>query len=82
MHIQRFFAAATLVACTLTAWAAPTVDAVQAEVQRGNYAQAETMMQEVVNARPGSAKAHYIYAEILAHNKRFDEAAKQAASAR
>ena len=82
MRIQRFLATAALVACTLTAWAVPTVDAVQAEVQRGNYAQAETMMQEVVSARPGSAKAHYIYAEILAHNKRFNEAAKQTASAR
>jgi hypothetical protein len=58
------------------------VDAVQAEVQKGRYAQAETMMQEVVAAKPGSARAHYIYAEILAHNKRFDEARRQVSAAR
>ncbi len=59
------------------AFALPTVAEVQAEVQKGNYAQAQTMMREVVTAKPGSAKAHYIYAEILAHNARFDEAAQE-----
>ena len=59
------------------AFALPTVAEVQAEVQKGNYAQAQTMMRDVVAAKPGSAKAHYIYAEILAHNARFDEAAQE-----
>lgn len=59
------------------AFALPTVADVQAEVQKGNYTQAQTMMREVVTAKPGSAKAHYIYAEILAHNARFDEAAQE-----
>ncbi len=73
--------AAGLLASTLwlasPAWALPTVDAVQAEISRGNYAQAETMMAEVVSAKPGSARAHYLYAEILAHNQRFDVAAAE-----
>lgn len=68
-----FFAAA--------AFAVPSVDAVQAEVKAGNYAQAESMMKEVVADKPGSAKAHYIYAEVLAHNGRFDQAADQAREA-
>lgn len=59
------------------AFALPTVAEVQAEVQKGNYSQAQTMMRDVVTAKPGSAKAHYIYAEILAHNARFDEAAQE-----
>jgi hypothetical protein len=60
------------------AYALPSVEAVQKEVQQGNYAQAETMMREVVAAKPNSAKAHYVYAEVLAHNARFDQAAQEA----
>lgn len=59
------------------AHALPSVAEVQAEVQKGNYAQAQTMMREVVVAKPGNAKAHYIYAEILAHNARFADSAEQ-----
>jgi hypothetical protein len=82
MNIKHWVAALVLTTSTLSAWALPTVDTVQAEVQRGNYAQAEVMMQDVVAAKPGSARAHYIYAEILAHNKRFGEAEKESARAR
>ena len=83
MTLSRLFVSFLLAAFTAFAMAAlPTVDAVQAEIQRGNYAQAEQMMQEVVAAKPGSARGHYIYAEILAHNKRFAQAAQQAALAR
>lgn len=64
------------------AHALPSVAEVQAEVQKGNYAQAQTMMREVVVAKPGNAKAHYIYAEILAHNARFADSAEQARLAR
>jgi len=70
-----------LVACVL-AWAVPTVQQVEAEVQQGRYSQAEVMMREVVDAKPGSAKAHYIYAEILAHNGNFSKAAEEAGKAR
>jgi hypothetical protein len=62
-------------------WALPTLQDVQAQVRQGNYAQAETMMSEVVAAKPDSAKAHYIYAEVLAHNAHFDQAAEQARQA-
>ena len=64
------------------AHALPTVANVEAEVQKGNYAQAQSMMHEVVIAKPGSAKAHYIYAEILAHNDKFSDAAQEAALAK
>ena len=64
------------------AHALPTVANVEAEVQKGNYARAQSMMHEVVIAKPGSAKAHYIYAEILAHNDKFSDAAQEAALAK
>jgi uncharacterized membrane protein YgcG len=67
---------------TSAAFALPTVANVEAAVQKGDYAQAESMMREVVAAKPDSAKGHYIYAEILAHNGRFAEASQQAALAR
>ena len=70
-----------LLACAV-AWAVPTVEQVQAEVGQGHYSQAEGMMREVVEARPGSAKAHYIYAEILAHQGSFSQAAEEAGTAR
>ena len=70
-----------LLACAV-AWAVPTVEQVQAEVGQGHYSQAEGMMREVVEARPGSAKAHYIYAEILAHQGSFSQAAEEAGRAR
>jgi hypothetical protein len=64
------------------AQALPSVDDVQAATQRGDYAGAEKMMQEVVAARPDSARAHYVLAEIQAHQRKFDEAATQARRAR
>jgi hypothetical protein len=73
---------AAFAAFSLAAHALPTVDQVQAEVQKGNFAQAQSMMHEVVDARPKSAKAHYVYAEILARNGKFDDAAREAAQAR
>jgi len=71
-----------LVLACAVAWAVPTVQQVQAEVEQGRYAQAETMMREVVDAKPGSAKAHYLYAEILAHNGSFAKASEEAGKAK
>jgi hypothetical protein len=73
--------------CSLALWSAlafalPSTDEVQAAVRAGNYAQADTMMREVVEAKPQSAKAHYIYAEILAREGKFGDAATQARAAR
>ena len=64
------------------AWALPTVQQVEAEVQQGHYSQAESMMREVVDAKPSSAKGRYIYAEILAHNGSFAKAAEEVAKAK
>ena len=63
-------------------WALPTVQQVEAEIQQGHYSQAESMMREVVDAKPGSAKGHYIYAEILARNGSFAKAAEETGKAK
>lgn len=80
--MKRFLIAASLVTLNFAAMALPSIAAVQTEISQGHYAQAETMMREVVSAKPGSAKAHYVYAEILAHERRFTVAAEEAASAK
>jgi len=74
-------------ACAAVLWSAaalalPSANDVQAAVRSGDYPKAETMMQEVVAAKPQSAKAHYLYAEILAHDAKFTDAAAQARRAR
>ena len=80
--MKRFLVAASFAALTLSAFALPSIDAVQAEIGKGNYTHAEAMMREVVAAKPDSARARYVYAEILAHDKRFGLAAEEAAQAR
>lgn len=64
------------------AQALPSVDEVQAATRRGDYPAAEQMMREVIAAKPGSAKGHYVLAEILAHQRQFTEALEQARKAR
>ncbi len=65
-----------------TAQALPNVDEVQSAVQRGDYPGAEKMMREVVAAKPDSPRAHYVLAEILAHQRQFNEAAEHVRRAR
>ena len=80
--MKRWLISLAFLALGSVAHAVPTVAEVQAEVQKGNFTQAQSMLHDVVIAKPGSAKAHYLYAEILAHNSKFSEAAQQVAEAK
>jgi hypothetical protein len=80
--MKKIIVSVWLVLACAAAWALPTVQQVEAAVQQGHYAQAESMMREVVDAKPGSAKGHYIYAEILAHNGSFAKAAEEVGKAK
>ncbi len=80
--MKRLLVAMSLALAAAASFALPTVEDVQAEVAKGRYVQAEEMMREVVAARPTSARAHYVYAEILAHDRRFEQAAAELARAR
>jgi hypothetical protein len=79
---KHLLAGLALALSTTLASALPTLQEVETQVQQGHYDRAETMMQEVVAARPGSARAHYIYAEVLAHDRKFAAAADEARLAR
>lgn len=80
--MKRWMALLLMAFVTVASWALPTVDQVQAEVAKGNYAAAEVMMRDVLAERPKSARAHYVLAEILAHNGRLDDARQEAKRAR
>ena len=80
--MKKTIVSLSLVLLCAVAWALPSVQEVEAEVQQGHYSRAEGMMREVVDAKPGSAKGHYLYAEILAHNSSFSKAAEEANKAR
>ena len=56
------------------ALALPTAKDVEAAVQAGQYAQAEAMLHEVIQAKPDSAKAHYELGQILNREGRTYEA--------
>jgi tetratricopeptide (TPR) repeat protein len=74
---------ALLILCLMaaTAQALPTVEDVEHAVHRGDYTAAESMTREVLAAKPDNAKAHYLLAELLAHEGKLGEARTQAASA-
>jgi hypothetical protein len=80
--MRRLLVAAFCVMLSVSALALPSIEDVQSEVRQGRWTHAEEMMREVVAAKPASARAHYVYAEILAHDGRFDRAREEAAQAR
>ncbi len=80
--MKKSIAALAFAVLSAAAWALPTTQEVETAIQQGHYSQAETMMSEVVAAKPDSAKAHYVYAEMLAHNRNFAKATQEAARAR
>jgi len=82
MKLLRGILIGTLALWTALAFAVPTRAEVEAAVNAGNIAQADSMMREVVAANPHNARAHYYYAEILYKEGRFDDAAGQARAAR
>ncbi len=80
--MRKALAGLMFVLVSSVAWALPSEQQVQDAVKQGNYTQAQSMMAEVVAEKPQSAKAHYVYAELLAHNGAFNKASEEAAKAR
>jgi len=78
---MRILALLVLSLAALNANALPSVEDVQHAVHRGDYSAAESMVREVLAAKPDNAKAHYILAELLAHQGKLAEARTQASTA-
>jgi tetratricopeptide (TPR) repeat protein len=56
------------------ALALPTPKDIEAAVAAGHYTQAETMLREVLQDKPQSAKAHYELGQVLAHQQHYKDA--------
>ena len=56
------------------AWALPSPKDIESAVQAGHYTQAESMLREVIQEKPQSAKAHYELGQVLAHLQRYKDA--------
>jgi len=80
--MPRVLATLLLSIATLTAYALPTVDDVQHAVHRGDYVAAESLVREVLAEKPQNAKAHYILAELLAHQGKIADAKSEVNTAR
>lgn len=59
----------------------PTLKQVYAEAQAGRLDQAQVMMQQVLVAHPGSAKAHFVQAELFARQGKVSHARESLAMA-
>ncbi len=70
-----------LVAFSTIASALTSLQEVESAVQQGHFARAEAMMHDVIVANPGSARAHYLYAELLARDGDLPAAAEEARTA-
>src|ERR1700743_695846 len=83
--MKRLIAVVFLVCASVfaqIALAAPNVKDVEAAVSAGNYTQAESMLVEVVRAHPDSARAHYMYGQVLDHNGKSADGLAQIEQAR
>lgn len=66
-RLGQWLAVAALLGCSLAmAQSEPTLKQVFDEAQAGRIEQAQVMMQQVLVAHPGSAKAHFVQAELFA----------------
>ena len=86
MSIRSFGAIAVLAAAAWcaapAAWAQePTMNQVHEAAAAGKFIEAQAMMDKVLAAHPNSAKAHFIEAELLAKQGKFERARTELATA-
>ncbi|WP_158935351.1 tetratricopeptide repeat protein [Burkholderia sp. S171] len=74
---------ASLMLVSATAFAAvPTAGQIEQSMTQGNWTQADAQLQEVLQAHPNNAKAHYLYAQVLDREGRSSDALAQVQQAR
>jgi len=73
-RLLKSVVAGALVLSATLALALPTPKDIEAAVAAGHYTQAESMLREVLQDKPQSAKAHYELGQVLAHEHRYKEA--------
>lgn len=75
--MKKAVAACFLVLASAVAFALPTPKDIESAVRAGNLTGAETMLTEVIAAKPGSAKAHYELGQVLAREGKMELARQQ-----
>ena len=73
-RMQRMLLALTLALAAGWALALPSPKEIEAAVGAGQLPQAETMLREVLQAKPQSAQAHYELGQVLARQGKYFEA--------
>src|SRR5471030_1872186 len=62
---------ASLMLVSAAAFAAvPTASQIEQSMTQGNWSQADSQLNEVLQAHPNNAKAHYLYAQVLRSEER------------
>lgn len=72
----------TALATSALAWALPSPKDIETAVSQGHLQQAESMLREVIEAKPQSAKAHYELGQVLLREHRAKEAHTELLSAK
>ena len=81
-RLGKWLAVVALLGCSLAMAATePTLKQVYDEAQAGRLEQAQVMMQQVLVAHPGSAKAHFVQAELFARQGKLSPAREAFAAA-
>jgi len=81
-RLGKWLAVAALLGCSLAMVATePTLKQVYDEAQAGRLEQAQVMMQQVLVAHPGSAKAHFVQAELFARQGKMSPSREALATA-
>ena len=71
---MRWLMAVGLMMSLSFSWALPSPKDIEAALNAGQTAQAESMLREVLKEKPQSAKAHYELGQVLARQGRYDQA--------
>jgi hypothetical protein len=69
--------AASLMLVSAAAFAVPSAAQIEQSMTQGNWSQADAQLNEVIQAHPNSAKAHYLYAQVLDREGRSADALTQ-----
>jgi tetratricopeptide (TPR) repeat protein len=66
--------AASLLFVASAAFAVPTAQQIEQAMSQGNWQKADAGLTEVLQAHPNNAHAHYLYAQVLDREGRYDDA--------
>jgi tetratricopeptide (TPR) repeat protein len=66
--------AASLLFVASSAFAVPTAQQIEQAMSQGNWQKADAGLSEVLQAHPNNAHAHYLYAQVLDREGRYDDA--------